>query len=447
MRSNFEGYHVRLSDVARVLDSFEERKTAIRFNGKPAIVLQILKKKSADIMDVIREIKKVASQHVSSGFHVDFFNDQAEETRDKLSLVSGNALIGFILVMAVLFLLMDFRTAFWTAAGLPVVLCFAAIFLYLADVSINSVSLTGLIVVLGMLVDDAIVVAENIFRKKREGIAGIDAAFAGVKEVAKPVTATVVTTVAVFIPLLFIPGMIGDFAFEIPLVIGFTLMASLFESFFFLPGHLSHNSGKVVRERKVFIVLHRWYLRFMPTLLRRRYVVLLGFIVLVVLVGWLAVRSLQVVLFDSDNNQAYRFYIYGRTADGSSLQHTVTIVKKIENALQKIPKKSIRSWKSQVGIGLWDSDADCSDFAISVRMPRSGKRMITASQAVAMLRKKISDISGIARIGYWVDAGGPPAGRQFEIAISGGNKKARQLVTQRLIDLLKRPETVKNRAI
>ena len=410
LRSNFEGYRIRLSDVARVRDTFADRNTAVRYNGRPAVVLQIFKKKSADIMDVIRRIKQVPVNSSDKNFHVNYFNDLAEETRDKLKLVSGNALLGFILVMVVLFILMDFRTAFWTAAGLPVVLCLAAVFLYLAGVSINSVSLTGVIVVLGMLVDDAIIVAENIFRKRKDGLAASAAALSGVKEVAKPVAATVGTTVIVFLPLLFIPGMIGDFAFEVPLVIGFTLLASLFESFFFLPGHLAHGGEGVVQERKVFVVLKKWYCRIMPRLLRHRYILFAGFVLVVIGTSWLAFRSLKVVLFDSDNSRADKFYVYGRTADGSSVGHTLKTVMKIEAALRQLPGQAVLAFKSQAGIGLWDADADSADFSVSVRMAPAEKRKLTAAQAVAFLRMKLRGISEDVRLGYWVDAGGASGG-------------------------------------
>ncbi|HRE91970.1 MAG TPA: efflux RND transporter permease subunit, partial [Myxococcota bacterium] len=188
------------------------------------------------------------------GVSVATWNDMSDLFKQRLSLLTDNALMSFILVLFVLGLFLEMRLAFWVTTGIPTSILGSFVFLGSTDVSINMISMFAFIVTLGVVVDDAIVVGENIWHKREQGLSPIDAAIVGTREVFVPVTFSVLTTVAAFTPMLFLPGTDGKFFIAIPAVVICVLMMSLIESFFVLPAHLATESKKVPLWRYMVIL-------------------------------------------------------------------------------------------------------------------------------------------------------------------------------------------------
>jgi len=237
-----DGTRVELSDVATVIDGFEDTDTATRFDGKRAALIQVYRVGDEGALDVARTTKKYLSElapELPAGVSVDTWDDDSIILKQRIGLLLRNARLGLVLVFICLALFLNTRLAFWTTMGIPISFLGGLWLIPYADVTINMISLFAFIVVLGIVVDDAIVVGENIFNYLEEGMKPIDAAITGVREMAMPVTFAIITTVAAFAPLLFVAGRMGQVMRQIPIVVIAVLLMSLVEALLILPAHLS----------------------------------------------------------------------------------------------------------------------------------------------------------------------------------------------------------------
>jgi len=243
IRSNSTGDIVRLSDVATVTDGFADEPLINEYNGSPAIFLDILRNESADILDVKRKvINYVDAVPLQEGLEVLVFRDQTEILADRISLLTSNALLGFALVFLLLVATLDFKLAFWVAMGIPISFLGGFLIFGSIGITLNMVTLFALIVVIGIVVDDAIVVGENIYAEQQHGFHESRAAFEGVKNIYAPVLVGVLTTMAAFAPLLFQTGTFAKITRPIPVAVIAILAVSLIEAFFILPSHLRHEN-------------------------------------------------------------------------------------------------------------------------------------------------------------------------------------------------------------
>jgi multidrug efflux pump subunit AcrB len=236
-----DGSRLLLGDVARVVDGFRESDQWTRFDGRPALILQVFRTGEQGVLgvaDAVNDYVAKAQGRMPEGVSLATYWDNSVIFRGRIDLLLRNGRLGLLLVFLVLVLFFRLRMAFFVAIGLPVAFLGAIWVMPALDVSINLMSLFSFIVVLGILVDDSIVVSENIYRHNQLGREGREAAKIGTKEVLLPVLLAVGTTVAAFIPMLTLPGMMGDFASVIPKVVILCLAFSLVEALLILPHHL-----------------------------------------------------------------------------------------------------------------------------------------------------------------------------------------------------------------
>jgi len=237
-----DGTKVYLNDVATVIDGFEDTDTHTRFDGKRAALIQVFRVGSEGALDVAAATKRYLEElepTLPEGVNADTWDDDSIILKQRIGLLLRNGRLGLILVFACLTLFLDTRLAFWTTMGIPISFLGGFWLVPLWDVSINMVSLFAFIVVLGIVVDDAIVVGENVFNYLEKGMKPLDAAIRGVREMATPVTFAIITTVAAFAPLLFVSGQMGRVMRQIPVVVIMVLLMSLVEALLILPAHLS----------------------------------------------------------------------------------------------------------------------------------------------------------------------------------------------------------------
>lgn len=254
IRSNEIGQGVRIRDIGKVVDDFEESEYIYRTNGKISIILVVVKKENGDIISIVDEVQKTVAKYQKKfpqGIEVAYINDISYYVKRRLGVLVNNALSGLILVVGSLFLFMGWRTSLMVALGIPISLGTALIILNFLGLTLNLISMFGMIMVIGILVDDAIVVSENFYRYLEEGYTTFDAAVKGTSEVVVPVTASILTTIVSFGPLMFMSGIFGKFIFTIPLVVIITLLASLFESIFILPSHLYDINKYASHEKEI----------------------------------------------------------------------------------------------------------------------------------------------------------------------------------------------------
>ncbi|MHC5028950.1 MAG: efflux RND transporter permease subunit, partial [Planctomycetota bacterium] len=238
-----DGTRLLLGDVARVVDGFAETDQSSRFDGEPAVVVQVFRVGDQSALDVSEQVQTYVAQlqpTLPAGVTATTWQDDALILQSRLDLLLRNGRVGLGLVLIVLALFMRIRLAGWVALGIPISFLGAIALMPTFDVSVNLISLFAFIVVLGIVVDDAIVVGENIYRHLEEGKPPLRAAIDGAQEVAVPVTFSILTTVAAFAPLLMVEGNTGKIMAVIPTIVIAVLAFSLIESLFVLPAHLGH---------------------------------------------------------------------------------------------------------------------------------------------------------------------------------------------------------------
>ena len=344
-----DGTHLRLGEVARVVDGFEVTDQFTRLDGLPAVTVEVYRsgeQSALAISQAVREYAVEAQRRMPQGVFLTPWQDAATILRDRLSLMIRNGRTGFILVFITLALFLRLRLAIWVSLGLLLAFLGALWVMPALDVSINLISLFAFILVLGIVVDDAIVVGENIFTHQQRSGKGLEGAIAGVTEVALPVVFAVLTTVAAFLPLVFVPGATGKIMKVIPFIVIPCLLWSLLESLFILPAHLSHykprpRDASLWRRFQVHIVegvetfIKKIYAPALEVALQWRYLTLaVGVALLLITVGMIGGGFVRFVFFPAVESDLVSVAVTlppGTPADITSLA-----VRRLEVASEKV---------------------------------------------------------------------------------------------------------------
>ncbi|MCB1190960.1 MAG: efflux RND transporter permease subunit [Leptospiraceae bacterium] len=451
IRSNFPGNRVYLKEVAEVVYGFEEEDRIVRFNGQRGMGFSITKKGPADIIQAVEKIEEVIEKFKkeSAPQNLKVFStyDTSIETKKRLDIVYGNAILGFIFVLLILFLFLDSKIAFWTAFGIPVSIAITLILLPLFDITMNSISLCGLVVVIGMVVDDAIIISESISRAKESGMSSRDAAIYGLKVVIKPVIGTIATTMLAFVPMYYIPGMVGSFSREIPSIVILMLTASFLEATFFLPTHLAHEKKSLNKPKreplgiKVLALMEEFYVRVLKLALGKKY--LAFFLCLVFLASGLGfgISIVKFNLFPID--QSSLIFIYGETIKDSTLEFNEQETKKIEDIIQKLPKGVVHSYVNYVGLDINNNQGfipSTNSFIVILTLTPVSVREMKAIQVKEFIQNELKKhpIEGIEKVNFTIDGGGPPVGKPIEVKITGNDRKTRIEVIEKITKDLKK---------
>jgi multidrug efflux pump subunit AcrB len=292
--TNNNGSEVTLGNVAKVSDGFEESTKIMTFNGKPCLLVEVLRLGDENALGIAESVKNyvaTASERFPEGITVHAWDDSSEELEGRLGTLLNSMLQGGLLVLIVLGLFLRPMLAFWVVLGIPVAFAGGFIVMPYLGITANVMSIFGFIIVIGLVVDDAIVTAENVYTKLKEGLDPLEAATVGTAEVATPVTFGILTTIVAFVPLMFFDGFYGSFTKQIPPVVAAVLIFSLIESKLALPCHLKHVRVHRLRlnfferfQKKIADSLERFVDKcYEPTLraaTRHRYVTLALFLAL-----------------------------------------------------------------------------------------------------------------------------------------------------------------------
>ncbi len=255
VRSNFSGKVIRLKDIAKVYDSEEESKFLARYNAKEAAILTINKKSNTDTLDLVADIKdKIIdfSNRYEGKLEFNLIHDESQEVHDRLSILAQNAIIGFIIVVLLLFIFLPFREAISASFSLPIAIFATLAIMFLFGINLNTITILALVIVLGMLVDNSVIISENFAKYRNRNISPYDSSIRCIKFFWMPITVTILTTIAAFLPMLITRGIMGEFIKWIPIIVTIALLVSLFECFFFLPMRLvyfSKNSNKTTKNK------------------------------------------------------------------------------------------------------------------------------------------------------------------------------------------------------
>jgi multidrug efflux pump subunit AcrB len=263
-----DGTKVTLNQIAQLKEGFEDVDLFSLFQGKPAAMIQVFRVADQNALNVADRVKKYIEEirpGLPAGLDIAYFADMSKILRSRLELLLKNMAIGFLLVIFLLAVFLNVRLAFWVTLGIPISFMAGLMLLPQFDISINMISLFAFIMVLGIVVDDAIIIGENIYRRCEEGLSPLKGAIEGALEVGRPVIFSVLTTIVAFWPLLLGGGFMGRIMRHIPIVIVFVLLGSLVESLFILPAHLARSRGtKLDRKKKREKIAARglkWFIR------------------------------------------------------------------------------------------------------------------------------------------------------------------------------------------
>lgn len=235
---------ITVEDLGTVIDGFAETTSKHVIDGRPGMVISVNKTSNEDLFTVVNATREyLDNRSLPEGYEFRVWGDMSIDVRDRLDMLTRNGLQGLILVFVVLLLFLDIRLAFWVALGIPVSILGAGFVLLYFGETLNMLTMFAFLMAMGIVVDDAIVIGENIYTKRQEGMGFIKAAIEGTVEVIPSVTASVMTTVIAFLPLMFVSGVMGKFIAVMPLAIIAMLLISLFESVFILPCHLGHKDN------------------------------------------------------------------------------------------------------------------------------------------------------------------------------------------------------------
>lgn len=250
---------IYLGDIAKISKKYEDSSTLYSFNGENALSLKIEQNDTADAIVITKKIKELLPKlnKQNPNVNITIADDNSERIKDRLNIVVSNIMLGIILITILVMLLINFRMSFIIAIGIPTSFVIAAIYIYFSGYTINMISLVGVLIAIGIVVDDAIVVSENIQQHIEEGHDPKEAAIMGAKEMVKPVTIASITTLFSFLPILMLSGTMGEVMKLIPIALSALVVASLIESFIFLPIHAAHtlkNSAKVTSWQKANMI-------------------------------------------------------------------------------------------------------------------------------------------------------------------------------------------------
>lgn len=449
LRSYELGDVVRIKDVATVIEDYEDWQIASRTDGQRSIILQVRKKSRADELHTAANVRAFAEsmqQQMPAGIKLIQVNDISRLTVQMLDVLVGNALLGVVLVLAILYLLLNRQLAFWVAMGLPFAIILTFLILYFIDVTINAISLTAIILMMGILVDDAVVVGESIQRQRENGLNAIDASIAGTMRVSKPVIFAVITTMLAFMPLLGMSGADGEFMRDFPIAVVIILAASIFESQFILPAHLAHaNYGKETDKNRLLQRFGERYQALMQTMVRRRGLSLLAFVlvfVAVLIYGALAIRFHLYPAVDIDN-----INIKIELPAGSSFEQTRQKVIELEGLLGDVVEaRDLQNIIAQIGHHDTDfygaTEGRNEAWAlIVVQLKTLSEREVDTHQLVELIRQKLKPVQGLRSLIVEPQTDIPVVGKPVELEVVG-NSEARYQVANQLLDYLRAQPSV-----
>ncbi len=406
VQANDTGASVKVGRIATAYEGFSDPDYLESTENSDTISLTIIKKGSADIIEVVKESHGVAEEFSSTllpGMKLVPVNDYSYFVRRRLSVLVSNGLIGLVLVVVTLFLFLGWRTALMVALGVPISFCVAFIVMAYTGVSLNLISMFGLIIVLGIIVDDAIIVSENFYSHLEKGLSPMEAAKKGTGEVIAPVLATIATTIAVFAPLLFMGGIFGKFIYTIPFVVILCLLGSLFECFAILPSHLydmnrnffDHTKIKTIEEKQGLSLFEKFRFHFyepsLQYILKHKGACLGVFIFAFIFVVLLQAFFGKFKLFPSAIDI---LFVKVEAPVGTRKKELLRYLNKMGESVEKLPSSELDSFISRVGIQSGDANDPFtkrgSHFGMMlIYLKPEIDRKYSADTIISFLRKEI----------------------------------------------------------
>jgi multidrug efflux pump subunit AcrB len=444
-----DGTMITLGDIATIRDEFEETPLRTRFNGVPAIEIEVYRSGDESIIDVTTAVRNYIDKKqldMPDGLTIDFWRDRSEPIKARLETLTKSAWQGLLLVIIMLALFLRPSVAFWVCLGIPMSFMGAFLFMPLFDVSLNLMSLFAFILVLGIVVDDAIVTGENVYSHLQKGEDPLNAAIKGTQEVAVPVTFGILTTAAAFLPLAFQTGR-GSWYAAIPLVVIPVLLFSLIESKFILPAHLKHvkmrtekNTSRLSKlQQKIAnsleVMIEKVYQPILAQAMRWRYAAWTAmFASLILIIGTIAAGHTKFVFFPRVQSEVATATLV--MPAGTAFESTDRIIsamtmhaKDLQEAYRdaETGESVIRNVYSISG----GRNSTTGRVQMDMIPPESRTVDVTTREVVNQWRKKVGQVAGAEQLNYRAEIGGW-GGSPISIELKGRNTEALNTLSEGL---------------
>ncbi len=423
------GTQLLLEDIATINDGFEETDYQSTYNGQPAVLIEVFRIGEQTPLTVSKAVRRIVSelnQTLPGGLSIDVRNDRSEIYQQRLNLMLKNGFLGLGLVFILLALFLEPRLAFWVSLGIPISFLGSLLFLPVVGASINMVSLFAFIVTLGIVVDDAIVVGENVYYHRQRNTPWFNAAVTGTREIAVPVIFSVLTNMVAFAPMFFVPGFMGKVFRQIPVVVICVFTISLVESLFILPAHLGHQKVRKAygvfawiekqqqRFSRAFVSsIDRYYRPALGLVLRWRYVSMgIAIAVLLLTIGYVRSGRLGFELFpkvESDYAKVTATLPYG-----SAFAKTEAVEQQLVSAAKAV---AVANGGPQLLEGIFAIiKGNVADVRVYLTPPKV--RPISTSNFTDQWRQRVGLITGLESLRFESDAGGPGRGAAISVELS-----------------------------
>ena len=425
--SSDTGAPVTLADIATITDGFEEDGFHAQFNQQPSVEIEIFRIGSQSPLEIAAAVETVLADletTLPEGIEYRIDSNRARDFHERLSLLLKNGLLAVIIILVILSLFLEFRLAFWIMMGMAISFVGSITVLPMIDVSINMISMFGFLVALGIVVDDAIVVGENVYENRERGMDNMQAAIQGTQDVARPVTFSILTNIVAFLPVMFLPGITGNYWWPLPAVVIAVLTFSLMEALFILPAHLGHIQHRT--RLPVGRSLHAWqrsfaratsnwidtrYGPFLALCLRHRYVTLTGsIVVLLVTAGYAFSDHMGMILMPEVS--AHEIEAGISLPAGTTRKQAAAVANEVTSATHRMFEEH-DLYRAAEGIKTNVRNQTFIDVEIVMKPP--GEREMTTAEVIQLWRNQIGDIEGVDQITFEAERG--PGGWQDDISV------------------------------
>jgi multidrug efflux pump subunit AcrB len=447
---------IALNEVAEIKRGREEATQLVSFGGNAAVALSVIKIPYSNTIDLVERVSdyidKKNIQIAGSGINLVLADDQTSQTRSAISIMQTNAALGLGLVLVMCWLFLGLRIAAMVTMGIIFSIAGTLWVLNVTGNTLNVSVLLGIVIVLGMLVDDAVVVVESIYYRLQRGMNGLDAAIDAIKEVGKPVTSAVSTTMAAFLPLMLLPGIVGKFMFVIPFVVTIGLAVSLIEAFWILPSHVISMGGKGKSDgQDASVATNRdWRTRW-THLVRLKYTKMLcyvlrrpirfltaGTLAFMLAISAVGMGMIQMNFFMADSLRL--FYVNLDMPSEAPLEETLRQTVLVEQQVLKYLKpEEIRAVTVNAGIKFTDAERLYGDQYGQVQVslsPATGDSR-SVSDIINSMRQPLSEMSTDGLISFQEMTGGPPTAKPVSVKVRSDDFTELRNATDAMINLVK----------
>ena len=452
IRSTFSGQMIYLKDIAEVRDGEEDANTLARFMGEPATLVSVLKKGGADTLKLVAQVEPVLERYREK--HKDYkfvvYWNEANIVTDKLDTLSSNAISGLVVVVAVLLFFMPGRLGVMVAISLPVILLSAIGLMPYFDLTLNSISILALIIAMGMLVDNAVVITEEYIRRRELGSSSLDAAVDTVHNMWIPITATAFTTIAAFLPMMVMTGIMGRFITPIPMIVTAALLFCLMECFLLLPMRV-HLVAKNLVFNKTEVTKKHWFdkvsarfEKFIEWTVDHRYWTALGITGVIIVSFLILAVGNKFILFPADQTEVYIARI--EMPENTRIEKTYEVTRRVEEKIIKVLGPELLKHSVSVAgnsaTDAFDPRGKFGDNMGVVRMMATDYAKFNVPYTVVLEKLRTITDDEVTTLTFEEMLNGPPVGAPVEVTFRSSNGEQLQSMVEKIMDKLKNTKGV-----